>query len=259
MLSMRPALSLPFNDPDGNMFHHLQLILPDLKEHFEHAYICPSLATRQHADHMRQLQDDDFFVIFPTERELDVGERFSYLYQRTAETAHPDQIVHLCYLDRLAFALESEYRNRFLADVDSLTLEDMPVVFQRSQKAWETHPQNYRALEGLVTIVAHNLFGSDLDYCWCHFAATARQLREVMPLVKNPDISMVAEILYYMRDEVKTRDVDWLAWEDPIVFSRDPMELKTERENSLAETTKRLNYIAPMIETLTRFSSNGRK
>ena len=32
---MKPALAFPFNDPDGTMFHHLQIILPDLKEHFE--------------------------------------------------------------------------------------------------------------------------------------------------------------------------------------------------------------------------------
>jgi hypothetical protein len=256
---MRPALSLPFNDPDGTMFHHLQAILPDLKEHFERAYICPSLATRQNVDHMRQLQDDEFFLMFTVDRDLDVGERFAYLYQRTAETAPADQIIHLCFLDRLAFALESDYRDVFLADIDSLTLQDMPLVFQRSQTAWETHPQNYRLLEGLVTTVAYNLFGRVLDYCWCHFAATAGQLREIVPLVRNPGISMVAEILYYVQDEVKTRDVDWLAWEDPLLLVREPTELRNERENSLEEINKRLNYVVPMLETLTRFSSNGRK
>ena len=209
---MKPAISLPFNDPDGTMFHHLQVILPDLKGHFERAYLCPSLSTQGRVEHIRQLQEDDFFVIFPVDRELDVGERFSYLYQHTAEMAHPDQIIHLGYLDRLAFALGSEYRDAFLADIDSLTLQDMPLIFQRSPMAWETHPQNYRQLEAIVTAVGLNLFGRALDYCWCHIAASARQLREIMPFVKNLDISMVAEMIYYMREEVKTRDVDWLAW-----------------------------------------------
>ena len=256
---MKPAISLPFNDPDGTMFHHLQVILPDLKGHFERAYLCPLLSTQEHGEHMRQLQDDDFFVIFPVDRELDVGEYFSYLYQRSAETAYPDQIIHLAYLDRLAFVLGSEYRNTFLADIDSLTLPDMPLIFQRSPMAWETHPQNYRQLETIVTTVGLNLFGRALDYCWCHLAIAASQLREIIPLVRNSGISMVAEMIYYMRDEVKTRDVDWLAWEDPFVLAGDAMELKKERENNLAETNKRLNYVLPMIETLTRFSANGRK
>ena len=52
--------------------------------------------------------------------------------------------------------------------------------------------------------------------------------------------------------------MDWLAWEDPFILSRDATELKRERENSLDETKKRLNYVLPMINTLTRLSTNGR-
>ena len=70
---------------------------------------------------MRQLQADDFFTIFPIDRERQIGEHFHYLYQHAAEVAHPDQIIHLCYLDRLAFALEGDYRDAFLADIDSLS------------------------------------------------------------------------------------------------------------------------------------------
>jgi hypothetical protein len=256
---MKPAISLPFNDPDGTMFHHLQVILPDLKQHFERAYLCPSLSTLRRVEHMRQLQEDEFFVIFPVDDELDVGERFNYLYQRTGEIAPPEQIIHLCFLDRLAFALETEYRDAFLADVDSLSAGDVPLIFQRSEIAWETHPRNYRQIEGIVTTVGRNLFGRELDYAWCHMAVTASQLRELIAFVKHPGISMVAEVIYHMQDDVKTRDVDWLAWEDPFVLSRDAAELKRERENSLAETNKRLNYVLPMIEMLTRFSANGRK
>jgi len=62
-----------------------------------------------------------------------------------------------------------------------------------------------------------------------------------------------------MQDNIKTRDVDWLAWEDPFIFNRDADELKREREQSLDETNKRLRYVLPMLETLTRLSKNGRK
>jgi len=251
---MRPALAFPFNDPDGTMFHHLQVILPDLKSHFEHAYICPPLSTLQHHDHMQQLQVDDFFTIFPIDHEMQIGEHFAYLYQRAANTAYPDQIIHLCYLDRLAFVLEGEYRDSFLLDINSLSAQDLPLIFQRSQIAWQTHPQNYHQLEGIVTTVGRNLFGMELDYAWCHIVLSAGQLRKIMPLIKNPDLSMVAEMIFYLQDKIQTKDVDWLAWEDPFILFRDPAELKRERENSLAETKKRLNYVLPMIQTLTRLS-----
>ena len=62
---MKPVLAFPFNDPDGTMFHHLQAILPDLKEHFERAYICPPLSTLAHSEPIQELQADNFFTIFP--------------------------------------------------------------------------------------------------------------------------------------------------------------------------------------------------
>ena len=251
---MQPALVFPFNDPDGRMFQHLQSILADLKGHFEHAYLCPPLSTLIWVEHIRQLQADDFFTIFPVDVEMRIGEHFAYLYQRAAEAAHPDQPLHLCFLDRLAFALEGRYRKSFLADVDSLTITDLPLIFQRSQIAWKTHPHNYRDIEGMVTTVGHSLFGRELDYAWCHMVLRAGQLRKIMPLVKNPDLSMVAEMIFYLQDDIHTRDVDWLAWEDPMILSRDAAELKHERENSPEETQKRLSYALPMIETLTRLA-----
>lgn len=256
---MKPVLAFPFNDPDGTMFRHLQVILPDLRKHFERAYICPPLSTQKHVDHMQQLQADSFFTVFPVDREMNIGEHFAFLYQRAAEAAPAEQMLHLCYLDRLAFALEGGYRDVFLNDIDVLSGSDVPLIFQRSQIAWETHPQNYRELEGIVTTVGRNLFGKELDYAWCHIVVRAEQLREIMPLVKNPDLSMVAEMIFYLQEDIKTRAVDWLAWEDPFILSRDPSSLKRERENSLEETQKRLRYVLPMIDTLTRLSSNGRK
>ena len=256
---MKPVIAFPFDDPQGTMFHHLQVILPDLKEHFEHAYLCPPLSTWKHTEHMQQLQADDFFTLFPVDREMQIGEHFAFLYRHAADAARPDQIVHLCYLDRMAFALEGKYRDSFLADIKALSSGDVPLVFQRSQMAWETHPQNYRELEGTVTTVGLNLFGRELDYAWCHLAVHAEELRAIMTRVKNPDLSMVAEMIFYLQNNIQTRDVDWLAWEDPFLLSRDPLELKHERENSLAETNKRLRYVLPMMETLTRLSTNGRK
>jgi hypothetical protein len=256
---MRPALAFPYNDPDGTMLPHIQTILPDLKKHFDHAYISAAPSSFEWLRQNDLIHADSFFTVFPIAEDKLIGEAFAHLYQHAAETALSEQPLHLCYPDRMAFALEGEYRDAFLADVDSLTAEDLPLIFQRSQVAWDTHPQNYRELEGLVTTVGKNLFGKELDYGWCHIVVRAGQLREIMPLVKNPDLSMVAEMIFYLQEDIKTRDVDWLAWEDPFIFERDATELKHEREHSLAETNKRLKYVLPMLETLTRLSNNGRK
>jgi hypothetical protein len=256
---MKSVLAFPYNDPDGTMLPHLLAILPELKSHFDHAYICSPPFTLELLQQRNLILTDSFFTFYPVDGNKLIGERFAYLYQRAAEDADPEQIMHLCYLDRMSFALEGQYRETFLADVDSLHPNDLPLIFQRSQFAWETHPQNYRQLEGIVTVVGKNLFGKELDYGWCHIVVQARHLREIMPKVKNPDLSMVAEMVFYMHDTIHTREVDWLAWEDPFILGHDADQLKREREQSLDETNKRLKYVLPMLETLTRLSKNGRK
>ncbi|MEW6401841.1 MAG: hypothetical protein AB1649_08585 [Chloroflexota bacterium] len=254
---MKPVLTFPFHDPTGTMFLHLQRILPDLKAHFGHLYLCPHPSTLQQAEHMRQLSEDGCITIFQLEEQVPFGQRLKFLYRQTADAAHPDQPVHMCFLDRLSFALENGYREQFLRDIDSLTVEDLPLIYHRSPKAWDTHPQNYRALEGFVTMIGQTLFGKTLDYGWCHLVATAGQLRKIMPHIQRTDLSMVAEMVYYLQENIHTREVDWLAWEDPFILGRDPAELRHEREQSNAETQKRLSYVLPMVEMLVHFSKNG--
>lgn len=203
---------------------------------------------------MAWLEAEDFFTILPLERDLQTGEHFAYLYSHVARVEPPETIIHLCYLDRVAFAIEGEYRTQFLADVDAISSDDLPLIFQRTINAWQSHPRNYARLEGFVTQIGQNLFGQALDYGWCHMVLTAGQLRQVMPRVTHPGISMVAEMLLHLQPDIHTREVDWLAWEDPFILGRDPAELKRERENSLEETEKRLAYVLPMVDALTKFA-----
>lgn len=257
--NMKPAIVLPFSDPDGTMFPHLKAILPDLEAHFERAFVSiPKSTQERQPTNVRNLQEDDFFRLFFTESAAPVGEHFSFLYRLAASEAHPGQILHLCYIDRLSFALRTEHRENFLADVDALTAEHLPLIFHRSESAWATHPKNYHELESFVTQVGQTLFDKTLDYGWCHFVIQAGQLQKIMPLVTKPDLSMVAEMILHVQPDVKTREVDWLAWEDPFILGRDAGELKLERENSLGETRKRLAYVLPMVEMLAQFARNGK-
>jgi hypothetical protein len=61
---------------------------------------------------------------------------------------------------------------------------------------------------------------------------------------------MVAELVLMLKDKVQTKDVDWLAWEDPFIYSRNPQELKKEKEESKEEIRKRLSYVIPMLQLL---------
>ena len=251
---MIASIAFPYHDPDLQMFPHLQAILPDLKALFRRAYICPPLDTRRHTSLMDWLANDDFFTVFPVDRQMQIGEHFAHLYLNAARASDPDQIIHLAYIDRLSFALEGSFREQFIRDVNSLRPADMPLIFQRSAAAWQTHPRNYARLEGFVTRIGECLFGQRLDYGWCHLVVKAGELQEIMPRVTHAGLSMVAEMILQLQHHIHTREVDWLAWEDPFILGRDEGELKTERDNSLEEVEKRLSYVQPMVEALTEYS-----
>jgi hypothetical protein len=203
---------------------------------------------------MDWLKKDSFFQAIYHEGELSVGEDFLTLYANAARACEPEQILHLCFIDRIAFALQSSYQAAFIQDIEQVTLEDTPLIFQRSEAAWATHPYNYQQLEQMMTQVGQWLFGKQLDFAWCHLALQAQQLRQMIPHVHRRDISLVAEFTLAGKDVIKTKDVDWLAWEDPFIFVRDPQQLKVEKEQSVEETQKRLNYVIPILQLLSAAS-----
>ncbi len=250
-MDLRPAIVFPLHDPDGCMAPRLRSMLPALKETFGEAYVVVTAPTHlRHPQNIHALEPDPFFHLSILEESLPVGEQFARLYRLAAAQAPADQILHLAFLDRLAYALLTEQKDSFLADVDASNRTDLPRLYLRSEKAWATHPANYAAAEHFLTRAGEALFGVSLDYAWCHLALLAGQLAQIMPRVHHSDMSMLAEMMLLLRASVTCQEVDWLAWEDPFIFGRDAEELKREREQSIAETRRRLAYVIPMLKLL---------
>ena len=248
---MKPVAVIPMHDPNGILFPHLEAITPVLKEIFECVFVSVTAVTRRTLLHyMIWLQNEPFYQAIYHDQELTVGEDFLRLYADAANVFEPDRILHLCFIDRLAFALRSSHQAACIRDVQQVTLADTPLIFQRSQVVWATHPKNYQQLEQMVTEVGRLLFDKQLDFAWCHLVLTAKQLQQMLPHIHRRDISLVAEFALAGKDSIKMRDADWLAWEDPFILERDAQQLKMEREKSLAETRKRLNYVIPMLQLL---------
>jgi hypothetical protein len=248
---MLPVIVMPYHDPGGQMRQHLEAILPDLKRMFRRAFVgvTPATIATQPAA-VAWLAAEGFFDVIYRKLNTGVGEQFHALYAHAAATCAPDEMLHLCFVDRVAFALETAHRSAFMADARAVCAEDTPLMFHRSEAAWRTHPQNYRDIEGMATRAGELLFGQTLDFAWCHLVIQAGLLREILPGVKNADISMLAEMTLLLRDKLASRAVDWLAWEDPFLLSCDATNLKAERENSPLETRKRLAYIVPTLQVI---------
>jgi len=253
---MKPAIVFPFHDPKGEMVPHLKRISPLLKQIFSEAFlsITPATAASSPEDTDR-LTTDNFFNLVFLEHDLPVGLQFKALYRCAARARLPERILHLCFIDRLAFALQTNHQTQFIKDVSSLNGESIPTIFQRSAKAWDTHPRNYTEVEKFVTTIGELLLGQSFDFAWCHLAIRASQLAEILPYVKADDLSMMTEIILQIKEELSSQDVDWLAWEDPFILSCDAAELKRIREESVEETQKRLAYTTPMVQRILEYKT----
>lgn len=248
---MQSVIVMPMHDPDGLMLPHLQAVVSQLKALFAYAVVSVTPITRmKQPETVGYLKADDFFKVLDLPPERAMGEEFLLLYHHAATICQANTILHLCFIDRVAFALQSHYCERFITDLQAVQPEQTPLIFQRSPGAWQTHPRNYYELEQMVTRTGELLLQQTLDFAWCHLALQARQLQAVLPLVHKPDLSMMAELVLNLRDKIQAQDVAWLAWEDPFIYGRDAQQLKQEREQSNAETRKRLAYVIPMLQLL---------
>jgi len=256
---LQPIIVFPFHDPEKVTFRHFEAITPGLKEVFSGAYVGITHVTFESCqEQINEIGKDSFYRLFHLPPDGGVGDQFAYLYREAVKAAQPEQVLHLAFIDRLAFILLSSHRRRFIEDISAIQDGDTPLIFSRSESAWATHPRNYFEIERMVTTAGKLLFKKELDFAWCHLVVQAGQLQRVLPSVRNHDLSMVAELVLGLIDEVKTKEVDWLAWEDPFIYSRDPRELMEEREQSQEEVQKRFSYVVPMLQLLNE-AANGRR
>lgn len=246
--TLLPAAVFPLHDPDGSFLEHRRRITPQLKEIFSCAVVSVSPATEAG---LEELAQDPFFVVVRNPVESSIGEYFLNGYRRAAEVCPPEQQLHLCFQDRLAYALETGLSDAFVRDVQLANHIARPVLFQRSPAAWLTHPRTYFAIESMATRVGEVLFGRSLDFAWCHLALRAGQLKETLPRLDGiRDLSLLAAIVLALKDEIVTREVDWLAWEDPFIMGRDAEELKAAQEANPADVERRLGYVTAMVKLL---------
>ncbi len=247
------VMVMPVHDPEGLVLPHLKAVTPQLRQIFSEALLGITEPTRDaEAAYVHWLEQEDFFQTRRTPVDIPIGHQFLSLYDEAVE-CYPGQVLHLCFPDRVAFALQTQHRHAFVADMQAIKGVDVPLLFQRSKTAWQTHPRNYREIEQMAIRVGEFVLGRALDLTWCHLAVRTQQLQAVLPRICSADLTILAEIVLYLKDEMRTRDVDWLAWEDPFIHRRDAERMKREREESPEETPKRLAYVIPILQLLAEF------
>ena len=247
---MKPALILPFHDPDGILRPFLWEIEADLKQQFDRTILSISPSTEQkQSELINRLSADPFFAITFNKSGTLPGEHYMNGWRYALSLYADEQSFHLCDLDRVAFALDG-YRDTFLADVAWASEQVAPVLFQRSAAAWATHPANYRELEGMVNRVGELIFGQRYDFAWSHAVLRGRHLRFLLENLTGRDFIILIETVLLLRDQLVLKSVDWLAWEDPYISGVPADKLRRQRESSQVETEKRIRGLLPFFNAL---------
>ena len=252
---MQPSIVLPIHDPGGLIAPFLNRITPDLKNIFQRAFVSLSPSTQQRQpEFIERLLADPFFAINYNAPNSLPGDHYLAGYRYAVSNTTAESLLHLCDIDRVAYALLSDYREPFLASLMEAENIQNALVFERSPSAWSTYPDNYREIEGMVMRVGQMLYGRYLDFGWSYLVIRAGLLQALIPRIQSHDFSLLIEMVLLLEGRLQTKEVDWLAWEDPFIFGRDARSLREERENSREETVKRLRGLLPFFQQFLRLS-----
>lgn len=161
---------------------------------------------------------------------------------------YTDQPIFFAFLDRILFALETQWRGQFLQDLQVCRAAEF-VVFERSQAAWDTHPSNYREIEQMVSRIFELFCGRSIELMSCALLLSYHAAGAILSQSTSLSHEVWAEwMLLAIKDgiPITTRKVDWLVWEHPYWENVDPDALKRKQEASRDEVVKRIEMNAPV-------------
>jgi len=250
-------LAFPYFDPIGKFNESFQRQLPTLKSAFD--AVCLSIVppTAQANSKFVHYLESQGCLLAHNAHDTQHGTH-SREALRLAGAQNP-QSIFFGFQDRILFALETEWRESFLRDLDYFREKEF-VLFERSQAAWDTHPANFREIEQMVSRMFEFLHGVFIELMPCAFIFSHRTARVILDQSISASTEVWGEwLLLAMQNKIPTvrQSVDWLAWKDPHWEHVTPAELKHIRETSPAETIKRINMNVPSMLMLTeeRFRS----
>ncbi len=241
-------VAMPIHDIDGVLTEEILERVSILKMIFRKAVVSITPATEEkNPDLVKKLKKHSFFKVILNKKGTRFGDHYLAAFKGAVKTAQKGEIVHFCNQDRLIFIIDN-YLDIFKKDLKS----KKTTIFQRSDKAWQSHPINYQAIESMATDLGFKLFGKKFDFFWCSFSMSRENLGKINNLVKDyrEDYLICAEMILLNFKNLTIKEVDWLAWEDPYIFHKDANKYKKERESDEKEVEKRLAYVIPTIKYL---------
>ena len=171
-------VAMPIHDIDGVLTEEILERVSILKMIFRKAVVSITPATEEkNPDLVKKLKKHSFFKVILNKKGTRFGDHYLAAFKGAVKTAQKGEIVHFCNQDRLIFIIDN-YLDIFKKDLKS----KKTTIFQRSDKAWQSHPINYQAIESMATDLGFKLFGKKFDFFWCSFSMSRENLGKINAL-----------------------------------------------------------------------------
>jgi hypothetical protein len=241
-------LAFPYHDPQGTCNDALRRHLDRLRSTFDAICIGATPTTlSDNAPFLAELRAAGCRIA-ENGPQTSIGDHSRSALQLAVDQPGPMQPVAFLFLDRFLFALETEHKAPFLADLARYQ-DQACMVFERTPAAWATHPASYREVEGMTTRLGELLFGKTVDWCPCALILGADVAHAIVHESKNHTYAVWTEWLLLAAKHgatIASTEVDWLSWEDPFWEQAEPQELKHAQENDPLQVVKRIQMHGPM-------------
>lgn len=241
--------TFPYHDPEGTLFPILESKLDSLGRIFSALCISATPQTVQEQPELLRSLERRGCTVLRNQEGTMVGDH--YRGALGLALSQDDTHIYFGFIDRTLFAL-AKYTETFLLDMEAFQ-GDVPVLFDRTEKAWKTHPKNYREIEVAINVLAKYYFKREVECLNCGMIIPHNIAKQVLPQSQASGFSaglewmLLFELLGYGSLSQK---VDWLSWEDPYIEHSEASLLKQEREESPKEHWKRIKANGPCIELL---------
>jgi hypothetical protein len=241
-------LAFPYHDPQATFNAAFRRHLERLQSTFDVLCIGATPPTVAHnAPFLAELRAAGC-LIAENAPQTSIGDHSRSALRLAVDQATENQPIAFLFVDRFLFALESEHKEPFLADV-LRHRNQACMVFERTAAAWATHPASYKEVESMSTRLGELLYGPTVDWCPCALIFSADVSRGILAGSTNPSYAVWTEWLLLAARQgaaIASTEVDWLAWEDPFWARADGETYRNAKDSDPEQIVKRIHMHAPI-------------
>lgn len=246
-------LTFPYHDPTGKYNEVFERNIGKLAKHFSKILISATPGTFEKNCCFVSTLEKENFVIFKNDKNSTIGDHFRNALKIAVENSKNEEKILYSFIDRILYILESNLCDSFSKDIQENKSDEF-LIFERSQTAWSTHPQNYKYIENTVSEFFKMLSGKFIELNPCAILINKETAKTALDQSTNQTWAVLGEwILSSIKSGVNitTKKVDWLSWEDPFWEKCDLKNYKKQVEGSRDETVKRIKSNLPFLPLLT--------